>query len=37
MLISNGDYVVYCCPKGYGHIGTIKPLEDKVLFRAVTP
>ena len=33
----SGDYVVYCCPKGIGHIGRIKLFEDKVLFRAVSP
>lgn len=33
----SGDYVVYCCPKGIGHIGRIKLFEDKVLFRAMSP
>jgi transcriptional regulator with XRE-family HTH domain len=33
----SGDYVVYCCPQGIGHIGRIKLFEDKVLFRAVSP
>jgi hypothetical protein len=33
----SGDYVVYCCPKGYGHIGRIKLFGDKVLFRAMSP
>jgi transcriptional regulator with XRE-family HTH domain len=33
----SGDYVVYCCPKGIGHIGKIKLFEDKVLFRAMSP
>jgi transcriptional regulator with XRE-family HTH domain len=32
--IESGDYVVYCCPKGIGHIGRVKLFGDKVLFRA---
>jgi transcriptional regulator with XRE-family HTH domain len=35
--ITNGDDVVYCCPKGYGHLGTITIYEDKVLFRPFDP
>jgi transcriptional regulator with XRE-family HTH domain len=32
--IESGDYVVYCCPKGIGHIGRVKVFGDDVLFRA---
>jgi transcriptional regulator with XRE-family HTH domain len=35
--IESGDYVVYCCPKGIGHIGRVKLFGDKALFRAFDP
>jgi transcriptional regulator with XRE-family HTH domain len=33
----DGDYVIYCCPKGIGHIGKVKLFPDKVSFRSINP
>jgi hypothetical protein len=32
----DGDYVIYCCPKGIGHIGKVKLFPDKVSSGALT-
>jgi transcriptional regulator with XRE-family HTH domain len=35
--IETGDYVIYCCPKGIGHIGKVKLFDDKVFFKNLDP
>lgn len=35
--IETGDFVLYCDPKGVGHIGKVSLHQDKVLFKALDP
>ena len=37
MRSETGDYVIYCCPKGIGHIGKVKLFDDKVFFKNLDP
>lgn len=35
--IETGDIVVYCCPKGMGNIGKVTLVDDKVIFKPLSP